>query len=528
MNNLQFPRAAETAHKWEELHRKLSIALRLPHGQVQEGGAPHLADIDERLVQAIWSDQLLRQDSLATASGKAVRVIEPGRWNTGRGPDFLDARLEIAGMIVEGDVEIHTESSGWQGHGHHKDFVYNRVVLHVVLRASNDRPYEERQNGSRLERLVLEHFLEPDLDTIRQTVNLSDYPHGRPEGLGICHETFLRLPEPELTEFLLVSGRARIESKVSRFITQRQTADSQQVLYQALLTTQGFKASKTLYFLLSKRLPLAEVLDHARDVDHKDRTDFFLSLFLHVGRLMPDDEPEEIDDESRIFESRLRALWNPARPYFWDRLMPPTRRWFAGMRPAGFPTRRLTAVALLLGRLTDPRNPLMRQLEKLVREWNTDGLKPREIKARFTALVELLIVDEPAHYFSRHFSFRGKEQPPQALLGEPASYSMLFNLVLPLMIMQSREAKDTALERQAWQVLHEFPALEKNSVVKFMTIRLFGETGRGKAFLARELYQQAMLKVFGDCCAQNERTCDNCTLLALREQLRRDAVRGVS
>jgi hypothetical protein len=68
--------------------------------------------VDERIVQAIWHEQLLHGDRLATCSGKPVRVIDPGKWNGEAGPDFRTAELEIGGRRLRGDVEIHVLSSG--------------------------------------------------------------------------------------------------------------------------------------------------------------------------------------------------------------------------------------------------------------------------------------------------------------------------------------------------------------------------------------------------------------------------------
>ena len=152
----------EIERAWRDAHRAFAaeLVLSMPASETASGARP-AAPLDERLVQAIWSDQLVRSADLATASGKAIQVIEPGRWNTGRGPDFLDARLVIAGETHQGDVEIHIESADWHRHAHDRDFEYNRTVLHVVLHASDDRPYEQKQNGDRLERL-------PALETDKQ------------------------------------------------------------------------------------------------------------------------------------------------------------------------------------------------------------------------------------------------------------------------------------------------------------------------------------------------------------------------
>lgn len=507
----------ELDSRWQALHRAFAMQLYDSTG-VRESLAiqPRAASLDERLIQAIWSDQMLRAPELVTASGKRIVIEEPGRWNTGRGPDFLDARLRIAGAVVTGDVEIHLDSVGWQRHGHHQDFEYNRVVLHVALRAGDDRPFDEKQNGERLERLVIEPFLEPDLDTIRSTINLGDYPYGRPEETGLCHESFLRLPDDQLFDFFRTAGRSRIEQKIARFAAQGASANSLQVIYQSLLTAQGFKSSKTLYFLLGKRCPISELLDYSNDYPASERPDFFLAIFLHTANLMPVQEQIFEDDETISFVAKLRKYWNAARPYFSDRIIPPTKRWFSGMRPAGFPTRRLAAVALLLGRLVDRTAPLLKTVEEWVLSAPAD---PKLFKKSVADIVVRCIVDEPAHYFSTHFTFGGKKQSPQSLLGEPAAESLLFNVLLPMIILKARKEKNRPLESATWAVLSRFPSLEKNSVVKFMAQRLFGSTGTEKGLLKTELFQQALFKVFADCCAQNERSCDDCTFISLASKV---------
>lgn len=515
--------AERTDHEalWRDWHRRFAKVLG-DSTRVRDGADSYSVRVDERLLQAVWCDQLFKPGALTTASGKAVEVIEPGRWNTSRGPDFLDARLRIAGEVLEGDVEIHVESADWTRHGHDRDFEYNRVILHVALHAHDDRPYEEKQNGLRLERLLIEHALEPDLETIRTTINLSDYPYGRPNDLGVCHEQFLRLEADELEDFLLTAGRARLEQKIARFAAQRATADFVQAMYQALMTAQGFKGSKTLYFLLSKRTPIRELLDYGRDVPPAQREDLYFSALLHVGQLFPvqTDLLEDHDDETKAFLARLQEVWKPVRPYLADRLIPPTKRWYAGMRPAGFPTRRLAAVAVLMGRLTRKEDNLFRGFLDRLAATDLKVLAPRQRSAFWKELVAGFEVDGDAHYFGTRFTFGGKKQNPTALLGTPAAQSLVFNVFLPLAVLYAREKGDTALEQSAWRAAVQFPALEKNSVVKFMSRRLFGDTGRELSLLKMEVYQQSLLKVFSDCCAQNERTCEDCTFLALAEKLR--------
>ncbi len=497
--------------RWQRAHMVFGESLRSNLPVAETDNVAEDCSVDERLVQCIWFDQLLDTEALVTASGKRLEIIEPGRWNTGRGPDFLDAKVKLAGETLAGDIEIHVRSNGWTAHAHHQDYEYNRVVLHVCLNAHDDRPYEDKQNGERLERLVLGSLLQPDLSTIRRTLNVDDYPYGRPADTGLCHRNLLLLSEERLTRFLETAGRARIEEKVRRYKAQTASADVSQLLYQSVMVGQGYKSNKTLYFLLSKRAPVFEMLDYAADVMPGERRDLYLSILLHVAQLFPSqgDLFDGADDEAREYADHLIRLWKPVRGFYADRIMPPTRRWFSGMRPPGFPGRRLSAVSVLLDRLNNNDSPLFESLSTMVREGVPDGDQPKVWRDFVKECTALLIVEDGSAYFTTHFTLGGKPSRPQALLGEPAARSLFFNVFLPLMILSGGER----VQDNAWRVIERFPALPGNSVTEFMQRRLFAECGLEKTLLRRELMQQALFKIFHDCCAGNERTCDSCTFL---------------
>lgn len=521
--NVKAQAPEDSIRRWAEWHeafaRKMMQSLRV--GEPARD-SDETRPVEERLLQAIWHDQLIRTEGLAAASGKRLEIIEPGRWNTGPGPDFLDARIRLAGAEITGDVEIHVQSVDWVRHRHHQDFAYNRVILHVVLASSDDRPYEEKQNGERLEQFVLEPHIDPDIETLRRSMNLDDYPYGRPEDLGLCHQEFTRLPHEELFDFMHTAGRARIEERIRRYQAQQASAGGfAQLVYQALMVAQGHKANKTLYFLLSKRAPIRELDDMARDVPRAERPLFYLAILLHVAQLFPTQANflEETDDETRELVERLRGHWSMARPYFADRLLPPTKRWHSGMRPAGFPGRRLAAVSVLLTRLLDREDPLFLQFCARLKAHSFAGMKPAEVRKYWTKLAEPILVDEEEHYFARHFTLGGKPQRPQALLGEPAARSLIFNALLPLAALKGRQERDAELEASAWEHLARFPALDENSVSKFMRRRLLGDSEPDIKIFGVEIMQQALLKVFGDCCSHNERTCADCTFVALGQKI---------
>ena len=91
--------------------------------------------ICERHVQAIWYDRALRPGRLyavgrSAASGGEVRVVDPGAWNQGAGPDFLGAVIEVGPERTRlcGDVEVHMAPSDWSAHGHGDDPAYRHVT----------------------------------------------------------------------------------------------------------------------------------------------------------------------------------------------------------------------------------------------------------------------------------------------------------------------------------------------------------------------------------------------------------------
>jgi len=464
--------------------------------------------IEERFVQCIWLEQLIKTDGLVTASNKAVEIIEPGRWNHGRGPDFQNARIKIAGQELAGDIEIHTESSGWKNHKHDTDFEYNRVILHVCLCASDDRPYETKQNNQRLERLVLENQLEPDFDSIRKTLNPDDYPFAKSVEYGVCHKQFINLEPKKLHQFFVTAGKNRIEDKIERFRQQLMSSSLDQVIYQAIMISSGYKGNKPLYFLLSKRVPVAELFDYFQDCkSSQERIDLTVSLLINTASLYPVDQ--ELENENQEFASRLNRVWSSYRNYFSDRIMPPTKRWYAGMRPPGFPMRRFTAVAYLLERFYQEKlfDKIVHMIDLEAPIEGTD----KDWKKFFKQLLEKLTVIDPDHFFARHYTLHGKEISPQALLGEPAAKVMLFNVIFPLVILHARSEKNKQLEDKVWSALNVFPNLPDNSITKMMVRRLFADSGFDKSLKKREITKQALYKIFEDCCNWNEQTCETCT-----------------
>ena len=85
-------------------------------------------------MQYVWQHRLWTPADMTTVDGLRVTVVDPGLLNTGSGPDFFNAKIEIGGKMWAGNVEIHVRASDWHRHGHDGDHAYDSVILHVVDR----------------------------------------------------------------------------------------------------------------------------------------------------------------------------------------------------------------------------------------------------------------------------------------------------------------------------------------------------------------------------------------------------------
>ena len=93
-------------------------------------------DLQRRWAESRWSAPFLQ-----SPDDESIRVIFPGVWNRGAGPDFRGAQiLDGEGRARRGDVELHLEAGAWLQHGHADDPAYDDLLLHVVAWADRPRP----------------------------------------------------------------------------------------------------------------------------------------------------------------------------------------------------------------------------------------------------------------------------------------------------------------------------------------------------------------------------------------------------
>ncbi len=211
--------------------------------------------ISERLLQTIWLKRQLYQENLRTLSGKTLRIHHQGRWNLQEGPDFREARLELDGAPLEGDVEIHFYEKDWLQHGHQNDPHFDGVVLHAVLfHPKPGEPHAVTARGDRPEVFVLLDYLLQDLEEYASEDALLRLESRQYSDLWA---SLLEKPKHSRLEMLRSKARLRWDQKL-RFARKRLEAHGwEEALHQFTMEILGYRRNRGPMSALSLRYPPA-------------------------------------------------------------------------------------------------------------------------------------------------------------------------------------------------------------------------------------------------------------------------------
>lgn len=105
----------------------------------------------EKLLQYLWNYKVFKYFDFKDIEGNSVEIIDFGKWNKNAGPDFLDAKIRISGLVLAGNIELHVRSSDWIFHQHSQDPNYQNIILHVVFQHDIEISELTRKNIPALE-----------------------------------------------------------------------------------------------------------------------------------------------------------------------------------------------------------------------------------------------------------------------------------------------------------------------------------------------------------------------------------------
>lgn len=417
--------------------------------------------LPEYELQALWFSGAFGRD-FPTTDGRRVRIVQFGVWNHEAGPDFAEAAVSFdGGPPQRGHIELDTDARDWERHGHATNPEYDGVVLHAFFERGEAESFTRTSKHRSVPQIRLSLAAIDELPTPQ--------PEAKP---GRCVGPLRNLSEAKVRDVLRDAALFRMRRKGAALLRVEEIHGADEMLFQALAATLGYKSNKLPFTLLAQRLPL-KLLRAAKD--DAPALLFGVAGFLDQRDLTPFDSP------TRAYLRGLWEKWWPRRAEF-ERLTVPRSLWkMSGQRPMNHPQRRLAALA------------------QLIAQW------PR-IRALRIACVSDAILDFCAEledeYWSHHFTVTSKPSTKKmALIGETRVTEMLANVFFPLAL---------ATNPERWTEFSELPAALTNARVEVAALRLFGDNPLGQALLKKAAFQQGLLQVYEDFCQRDASDCERC------------------
>lgn len=380
----------------------------------------------EELLCFVWEHRLFPGNGLCTTSGQPLEVILPGVRNMHAGPDFTDARIRIGSVLWAGNVEVHQRSTLWKLHGHHRDPVYNSVILHVVLQYE-----EEIINAAGQQVLTCElRIPDPIKERLNHLLSLSGWPG--------CEPYLKRMQRPFPYGWIRQLGSQRIDmqSRPAARILSDRALSREEALYRCIARGFGLPVNMLPFERLAAGIPYALLCDNRHSLPDLEAILFGQAGFLSTGKAQgpyAGSLLKRYHHFDRFFPSGSNA------PHLWK---------YMRLRPNAFPTVRIAQFASLLHH----RIPLMSSILEA-------GSLP-ELEQQFRV--------KASPYWDNHYLFQKTSPPAPKFLGTQAFQILTINALVPYLLALGQAERRKEYFRRAKGLLMDVEA-ESNHIIKKWT-----------------------------------------------------------
>mgnify|MGYP000167769259 CR=1 FL=1 len=416
--------------------------------------------VNEEFLQFIWKFQLFNFSNLKCTNKEELLILSPGTHNHNSGPDFLNTRLRLGGMLWSGDVEVHFKSSDWYLHNHEENSHFNAVILHVV--------YEEDVvvflEGSSLPCLELKELIPEEYLNGYEALYYSKAEIPCSYAIGGLNKFFWN----SYAERLLVE-RLEIKQAHVRDVFLATKQNYQECFYRMIAYSLGLSINADSMFRLAEVTPFRMLQKH-----RISRFQIEALLYGQSGlleRRFSDDYPKELQKEYVFYKEKYGL--EPIEYQQWK---------FFRLRPNSFPTLRISYLA--------------------------DFVFKSE--SMFDLLFQFKHVDEIlpffnlnlSEYWKSHYVFDKKSKKRNNRLGSFTVNIILINAILPFCFFYAKQHSD---ELMMQRVLDAFMHLkyENNKVVNYF--KTAGVPVKSAAM------SQALIHLHQNYCIP--RNCLNCRVL---------------
>lgn len=385
--------------------------------------------INEDFLHYVWKFRLFERADLKTTAGDRLEISSVGMQNHNAGPDFSNARIQIADTTWAGNVEVHIKSSDWHRHHHTNDGAYRNVILHVVYK--DDEPLNA-PDGRPIPTLVLNDRIPPDLFERYQRLM-----YGEKQFIP-CEKSIHRVDDLTLKNWLTRVVVERLEKRSENVIQtlDRNRGDWDETFYQFLAANFGFKVNALPFELLARSIPQIILAKHKNNPLQIEALLFGQSGFLDED--FTDEYPQKLKAEYQFLKHKHNL--QPIEKHLWK---------FMRMRPQNFPTIRLAQFAALI---TESNHLFAKVLDIK----HTDDLRK---------LFNRLTVNE---YWETHYRFDTPSKPAAKSLGTSSIDVLLLNTFVLFLFSYGMYTKQQYFISRAMKLLESLPA-ESNSIIDGFT-----------------------------------------------------------
>ncbi len=374
--------------------------------------------MQEDFLHYIWKMKLFSMSVLETTEGENIIIYNTGEHSQHAGPDFTNAKIKIGDTIWAGNVEIHINSSDWRLHNHQDDRAYDNVILHVV--------YNHDKQIGELPTLELKNIIPEDL--IRRYKFMMQTAAWIP-----CERSIQNVASITVKSWLTRLLAERIEAKALKF-EQRLMLNKnnwEETCYQLIARSFGSNVNADPFERVSRSLPYNLIRKHFNQPMQIEALLFGQAGFLEGN--FREVYPHQLQAEYKFLRTKYQL--EAIRPLEWK---------FLRMRPANFPTLRMSQFANFIAR--------------------HDILFSKILDAQTNVEIRNLFHVSASPYWKEHYHFKKAAPVKSTAIGKATIELLLINTISPLLYLYGKQNSEPIFIQRAIDLIENMPA-EKNAVI---------------------------------------------------------------
>ena len=312
----------------------------------------------EKLLHYLWKHRIFPAKPLQTTDGRAVEILDVGKYNTNQGADFFNAKVRLGDTVWAGCVEIHLKSSDWFRHGHQLDARYNNTILHVVQEADCEVETLDGKHPAQLQLPIPAQTASSYLELCRT----DDYPR--------CHRIIPSIDSIKVHAWMDALLAERLGERANRVLERVDSTqgDWEQATFITLARNFGFGLNGDAFERWARRIPLKAVGKHRDNIFQIDA--IFLGMAGLIEKLRQSDsqKAEKMQQEFEYLHHKFQ-LSEPMQTSDWH---------YMRTRPQNFPHHRIMQLARLYQIGTAQAGTLLERnsIDNLQQALAIDGLSP--------------------------------------------------------------------------------------------------------------------------------------------------------